>query len=413
MRLVSVCLFTLLSMVAVLPAAAGDNIEICHFSPGGAVSKAMTVSAEAAEWHIQKHGDHIGGCIGAVIPLSVVHVTDSLSNDVIVFNGDSNTQIATLNTKKTPLRVIAAPNREFVYIPNFNSGSVSVVSISENAVVAVVGVGSGPQNVVFTPDSAMAYVYNVKGGSVSAVQTSDHTVVATIGVGNGNFAAAFNNLAMSSDGRFVYVPNTADDTISVIETASNQVLTNVRVGTSPIAVAVTPDNQLVYVVNAQSPMSVIRTIDHTVIGTIRLDAGTQNLAITPDGQFVYTIGNSQFVQAISTQTNTVVATIAMDQANFGTDILIDPNSNFVYVPSAEVFIGNGALNVIDIATQSVVARVSLEGSPKYAAMSRDGTMIYIANGPTLDIVQTSDNSLVSKVNTGGNSASGVARVDIP
>jgi len=123
MRLVSVCLFTLLSMVAVLPVDAGDSIDICHFSPGGTASKAMTVSAESAEWHMRKHGDHIGGCLGAVLPLSVVHVTDSSSNDVIVFNGDSNTQIETLDTKKTPLRVIAAPNREFVYIPNFNSGS--------------------------------------------------------------------------------------------------------------------------------------------------------------------------------------------------------------------------------------------------------------------------------------------------
>jgi DNA-binding beta-propeller fold protein YncE len=160
-------------------------------------------------------------------------------------------------------------------------------------------------------------------------------------------------------------------------------------------------------------VSVIQTSDHTVIKQVGpASLAQQNLAITPDGQFVYTIGNTQFVQVISTATITPVATITMNQANFGTDIVIAPDSSYVYVPGAQTSIGNGALNVIETASQTVIARVPLGGTPKYAAISPDGAKVYVANFNTVDVVQTSDNSLVSKVNTGGNSASGVAVVDI-
>jgi len=161
-------------------------------------------------------------------------------------------------------------------------------------------------------------------------------------------------------------------------------------------------------------VSVIRTSDHTVIKSIgQADLGQQSLAVTPDGQYVYTIGNSQFVQVISTATMSVVTKITLNQANFGTDIAIDPDSNYVYIPGAQTSIGNGALQVIDISTQSVVARVSIGGTPKYAAISPDGAMVYIANFNTVDVIQTTDNSLVTKINTGGNDAYGVAVAGIP
>jgi YVTN family beta-propeller protein len=48
---------------------------------------------------------------------------------------------------------------------------------------------------------------------------------------------------------FAYVMNSGDNTVSVIATPSNTVVATVRVGILPVAVAVTPDGTLVYVVN--------------------------------------------------------------------------------------------------------------------------------------------------------------------
>jgi len=120
------------------------------------------------------------------------------------------------------------------------------------------------------------------------------------------------------------------------------------------------------------------------------------------------------VQVISTATNTLVARIEMNQTNFSTDIVISPDSNYAYVTGAQTSIGNGALFVIEFASQSVVARVPIGGTTRYAVTSSDGARVYVTNLDSLNVIQTSDNSLVSKVNTGsGSDTSGVVVVDIP
>lgn len=415
MKRISIFLSSISLLTASLSVAAADKVEICHYTQGEAAPRILTVDSQAAEQHIQNHGDHMGACLfGSGTPSSTVYVTDFSDNEVFVLNAETNTQIATLSTNKTPIRTTRSPNQEFVYITNLNSNNVTVVSTSDNTIIGTVGVGKGPQNVVFSPDSAMAYVYNVKAGSVSVVRTADHTLVDTVVVGNGNPIATYNNLAISPNGEFVYVPNTNDNTVSVIETAGNTVHATVPVGTNPLSVAVTPDSQYVYVVNAGSPVSVIQTSDHTVIKQVgKASIAQQSLAITPDGQFVYTIGNSDIVQVISTATISVVANITMSEVNFATDIVISPDSNYVYIPAAQTSLGNGRVIVFDATTHSIVASIEIGGTPKYAAVSPDGSTVYIANFNTVDVIQTSDNTLVTKVNTGGDNAYSIAVVGIP
>jgi len=415
MRCVAAFLVSVLLLGVDLPATAGERVEICHFAPGGSGAKSITVSTQSAERHMIEHADHMGSCLVGAIPLSKVYVTSLSANDVIVFNGDTYTQIDTLATKKTPYKAFATPNGEYVFIPNFNSSSVSVVATADDTVADVVSVGGGPLNVVFSPDSTTAYVYNSRVNSVSVLRISDLTVIDTIAVGSGSSFVNYDNLAISPDGAFVYVPNTLDNTVSVIETASNQVLTTIPVGDIPLSVAVTPDSQYVYVVNGNAPVSVIRTSDHTVIAHVgNASLGWESIAITPDGQFVCTVGNSQYVQVISTATNTVVTRIEMNQSNFSTDIVISPDSSYAYVPGAQTSIGNGAVFVIEIASHSVVARIPIGGTTRYAATSSDGTRMYVTNLDSLNVIQTSDNSLLSKVNTGsGSDTSGIAVVGFP
>lgn len=97
-------LVSVLFLAPGLPAMAGERAEICHFSPGGSGSRTITVSAQSAERHMIEHGDHIGACLVGAIPLSKVYITSLSANDVIVFNGDTYTQIDTLATKKPRTR---------------------------------------------------------------------------------------------------------------------------------------------------------------------------------------------------------------------------------------------------------------------------------------------------------------------
>src|SRR5204862_7696272 len=57
-------------------------------------------------------------------------------------------------------------------------------------------------------------------------------------------------IAISITDRLIWVVNPSDDTVSVIRPDNNTVLTNIAVGDEPQSLALTPDNQYVYVANA-------------------------------------------------------------------------------------------------------------------------------------------------------------------
>ncbi|MGB2692944.1 MAG: IPTL-CTERM sorting domain-containing protein, partial [Thermodesulfobacteriota bacterium] len=66
-----------------------------------------------------------------------------------------------------------------------------------------------------------------------------------------------------------------DDTVSVIETSNNSVIATIPVGDGPQGIAITPDDQFIYVVNAiDTFVSVIRTSDNTVVDEIEVGVGS-------------------------------------------------------------------------------------------------------------------------------------------
>ncbi|WP_432664405.1 hypothetical protein R9X47_28245 [Wukongibacter baidiensis] len=343
----------------------------------------------------------VAGC--TAIP-ETIYVANQGSDNASAIDGQSNTLITSFPVQRFPLNLAITPDGNFVYIANFNSASVTVVRVSDNTVIDTVNVQGGSQNLVITPDSQFVYVYNIDARTVSVIRVSDNTVIETIGMGKGNRANVYRNITITPNGQFVYVTNTSDSTVSVIRTSDNTVIKTIDVDTSPLSVASTPDSAFVYVVTAFGAVNVIRTSDQTISDTVNLGLNPQNLAITPDGAFVYVIGNTQFINVIRTSDNSNFANIELTRANFETDIVISPSSDFVYVTSNQVFEAFGALNVIDVASNKVIKQLSLANSPQRLAINTDGSRVYVSNSnpDIVEVIQTSDNTLVTSVNAGGN-----------
>ncbi len=347
----------------------------------------------------------VAGCSAEA---GTIYVTNSFSNNVGAIDGQNNALIKTIPTQVRPVRVAIIPDGNFAYICNGASASVSVIRVSDNTLIDTVNVQGGPSNLAISPDSQFVYVLNIDASSVSVIRVSDNTVIETISVGRS--AGTFKNIIITPDGQFVYVANTLDNTVSVIQTSDNTVIKTITVGTNPLSVASTPDSAFVYVVNGIGPVNVIRTSDQTISDTVNLPIGGQNLAITPDGAFVYVIGNSQFVSVIRTSDNSNIANIELARANFSTDIVIAPSSDFVYVTSNQVFVAFGALNVINVASNEVTKQLSLADSPERLAINTDGSRVYVSNSnpDIVEVIQTSDNTLLTSVNAGGNGALAIA-----
>ena len=145
------------------------------------------------------------------------------------------------------------------------------------------------------------YVANLRGGggygTVSVLAISYNgamklTNIATIQVGTaGNYPVA---LALSPDAQRVYVANSTDGTISVINTATNEVTATIAVGPgltgeqAPGGVAVSPDGTRLYVTNGgKNTVAVISTATNAVINTIPVGSAPEGIAISPDGHRLY------------------------------------------------------------------------------------------------------------------------------
>jgi YVTN family beta-propeller protein len=248
------------------------------------------------------------------------------------------------------------------------------------------------------------------------IRTSDNTTIfdATVSVGKGDAEATFRNIAITRDDRFVYVANTLSGTVSVIDTFVNQLIETISV-TNPLSIATTPDSEFVYVLSgADHRVVVIRTLDQTVVGTISLpDVLPQNLVITPDGAFVYVVGNSQYVEIIRTSNTSVIGQVEVQRADLATDVVSSPFSDFSYVAANQQFEPHGTLNVFDVASNSVIKQVDLGNQPLGLAINADGSRVYVSDDSNVEVIQTSDNTLLATVPTGAKQAWGIAVTPSP
>jgi YVTN family beta-propeller protein len=125
--------------------------------------------------------------------------------------------------------VAITPDGAFAYVANYNFGLPGSVSV-----IDTVSVGSGPTGVAITPEP-FVYVANFNDGSVSVIDTATDTVVATVPVGSAPIG-----VAITPDGVFAYVTSYTPGSVSVINTGSNTVVDTVPAGTGTWGVAITP-----------------------------------------------------------------------------------------------------------------------------------------------------------------------------
>lgn len=112
--------------------------------------------------------------------------------------------------------------------------------------------------------------------------------------------------------------------------------------------------------------------------------------------FVYVTNSGNTVSVIDTATNTVVATVTVGIGPYG--VAITPDGAFAYValfPTA----GPNPVSVIDTATNTVVATVMVGGSPNAVAITPNGASAYVTNtnSNTVSVIDTAINTVAATV----------------
>ena len=140
--------------------------------------------------------------------------------------------------------------------------------------------------IAITSDDTFVWSVNPDRNSVSVFRVKDdaNAKLAEIPVGREPWC-----VAITPDDEKVYVTNMASGTVSVISQRQLRVVDVVKVGTEPFGCALTPDGRRLFVTNQSSgTVSVISTTRDQVIDTIRnVGSKPHGIAITADGARVY------------------------------------------------------------------------------------------------------------------------------
>src|SRR5216684_4503527 len=104
---------------------------------------------------------------------------------------------------------------------------------------------------------------------------------------------------------------------------------------------------------------------------------------------------SNSVSVIDTTSNTVVATVSVGGSPL--EVAITPDGTRVYVTNGT----DNTLSVIDTASNTVVATVGVGAGPTAVAITPDGTRVYVTTGDAVSVIDATSNTVVATVGVSG------------
>jgi YVTN family beta-propeller protein len=149
--------------------------------------------------------------------------------------------------------------------------------------------------------------------------------------------------------------------ITALSTLTGQPSASIPVGRLPLGMAISPDGTALYVANSiGNSISVVNTASNGTVGTIPVAADPRAVAFTPDGATAYVASTASVVSVIKTVTRTVVASVTVPL--FPRDVAITPDGSRAYVATQP------SVQVLDTNTNAIVSTIPFDaataGSPQ-------------------------------------------------
>ncbi|QEC74784.1 T9SS type B sorting domain-containing protein [Mucilaginibacter ginsenosidivorax] len=307
--------------------------------------------------------------------------------------GDNIAPFAIANTGSSPVVAhlsVTSQRANVAYIPNFGSNTVLAVNTITNKIIDTIPVGADPGFVAISPDGKKAYIANISGISLSIINTQTNQV---------KDISIFDNptgVIFSKDGARAYVTG-ASGSCTVIDVANDAVLTALTFPSGGAGLALSNDGKWIYVATfATGDVRVYDTDDNAEIINIPV-SGARYAATSMDGGKIYVTGSySNSVYIIDAATNTLQATISLPTDAEG--IAVSPDGSRIYVTNQSA----GTVTVIDATNNSIMAALPVGKSPAGISITPDGKYVYVANvdSGTLSIIRTSDYTVTATIPCG-------------
>jgi DNA-binding beta-propeller fold protein YncE len=280
-----------------------------------------------------------------------------------------------------------------IFFGDIDTNRISVidrVTLEEGAQYTMSGTVRG---ISLSPVASLFASCDWGSGNVSVVNYITRETVATYAVGTDPWACEW-----SRDGLFLYVVDHGDDKVRKVEALTGLVAATSSALASGITnesrVIVSPDGADVWVNSLHSfhvldPDTLIETTDIA-------SSNNRFMAMTPDGAKIFaTHQSSTELRVVDTASRSVVATLSLDGR--GEDLAIDPTGTYCYVLLQTV---HEAVQRVTVATNTVGSWVNTDDNevPTAIAIDRFGRYAFVMTGAfSTNIFRLSDFTLYDVV----------------
>ncbi|MEW6753462.1 MAG: FlgD immunoglobulin-like domain containing protein [Candidatus Latescibacterota bacterium] len=265
--------------------------------------------------------------------------------------------------------VVATSGAPLAFAALRDEDVVGVVDTGTGSELARIEVGDEPIQVLFEPGLQRLFVSNLNSDEVTAISTATFQVVQRIPTGSQPL-----DMALSPDHSRLYVTSSGAGTVTRIDLRDSSVQSlDVPVvgGDGPYGVAAV--GEYLYVADLISDRVVVLDTAGVVVRTVSTPAQPRSLAVSADGGRVYVASMAApYLTVIDAATRSVKARVSLPVS--GTfAVAASADGRKVYLTAHE----DAALVVVDAADNRVLTTVPLGADPRAISFSPDGTQVFV------------------------------------
>src|SRR5437764_1728132 len=219
-------------------------------------------------------------------PRVKIYVTNEMSGDLSVIDGDTQTAIGNFPLGKRPRGIKVSPDGKSLFValsgspnagpgvdpktlppPDRSADGIGEVDADTYKVKRIIHAGNDPEQLDISADGSRLYVANEDAAQVSVVDVPSGTSVATVKIGEEP-----EGVTIRPDGKVVYVTSEGDGAVFAIDTGTNKLLKRIPVGPRPRSIGFLPDGSRAYVsLENEGAVALIDSQRHKFIRLIRLE----------------------------------------------------------------------------------------------------------------------------------------------
>lgn len=280
------------------------------------------------------------------------------------------------------VELVLTPDGRYAYIAALDQDGVMVVDLEEKRMLKFIPFNYfllQPYFMALAPDETRLYIsafpHERREGSVLAVDILEGKVIGEIPV-----PGVPGMSALTPDGRFLYVPLTAGR-VWVVDAAAFRVVQEVVLEEGANAVVMKPEGKRAYILGARN-IHVLEVPTNQRVKTIPTGGKPQTGVLSPDGSLLFVALNRGGILFVDTATDRIVGRveppepIAVETPKVA--LAISPDGRCLYWGYFYDF-----LNIVDVPSRRIVrtlhigARWEADCSPSSAALTADGSQLYI------------------------------------